>query len=220
MMRDWLPYRKEFQEEILSFKTPTKHSPCSSCGKLENAVYRCLDCFHYGLFCNPCCLKAHKRLPFHRIHQWNGQFFISTTLEKMGFILHIGHGGSECPMIRQMGDKDGIGESVPVQTNFTVVDRGGVYSHTVSWCHCPETPAKRIQLLHIQLYPASIVHPRTAFTFRLLEYFYLDSIECKTRPQAFFSKLRRQTSFYNPNSVQVSLEFITFLVQQINLQCL
>ena len=58
------------------------------------------------------------------------------------------------------------------------------------------------------LFPATFRNPKTAFTFKALEEFHLDNLECKTTPSQFFSCLRRLTNDQFPNIVPVS-EFNT-----------
>jgi CxC2 like cysteine cluster associated with KDZ transposases len=60
-----------------------------------------------------------------------------------------------------------------------------------------------MQLMAAGLYPATFHNPKTAFTFRVLEDFHLDNLECKTTPSQFFSRLRRLTNDEFPNTVPV-----------------
>jgi CxC2 like cysteine cluster associated with KDZ transposases len=86
---------------------------------------------------------------------------------------------------------------------MTIVDRSGVHEIGVSWCCCPEAPERDIQLMMAGLFPATFHNPKTAFTFRVLEEFHLDNLECKTTPSQFFSRLRRLTNDEFPNTVPV-----------------
>jgi hypothetical protein len=86
---------------------------------------------------------------------------------------------------------------------ITVVDRSGVHEIGISWCCCPEAPKHDMQLMMAGLFPATFHNPRTAFTFRVLEEFHLDNLECKTTPSQFFSCLRRLTHDEFPNTVPV-----------------
>jgi hypothetical protein len=193
MMRDWLPYRDEFLHQILSVEGCGTHGLCGSCGKLDGGEYRCSDCYYSGLLCQECCLKDHTRHPFHSIGRWNGKYFQSTTLRDLGFVLHLGHGGSSCPENGGVDVKD-----------FTVVDLDRVHNHQVAWCGCANAPERWKQLLQVKLYPASVQLPRTAFTFRLLEYYSMDVLECNSTAFAFMTKLRRLTNLYHPETVPVS----------------
>lgn len=93
-------------------------------------------------------------------------------------------------------DKDGS----PV---ITIVDRSGIHEIGVRWCCCLDAPERDMQLMMAGLFPATFRSPKTAFTFRVLEEFHLDNLECKTTPSQFFSRLRRLTSDEFPNTVPV-----------------
>jgi hypothetical protein len=201
MMRDWLPYQREFQEEILSSESPGSDTSCASCEKLDGGQYRCSDCYFNGLLCQECCVKDHTRHPFHSISQWNGKYFQSTSLQAIGFVLYLGHGGLRCPANDWLEDENGGGE-------FTVVDMDGVYNHKMVWCGCTNAPQRWKQLLQMKLYPASVQFPRTAFTFQLLRYYNIDILECSATASSFMSKLRRLTNLYHPLTVPVIVIFV------------
>ncbi|KAF8262965.1 hypothetical protein EI94DRAFT_1773065 [Lactarius quietus] len=84
---------------------------------------------------------------------------------------------------------------------MTVIDRSGVHEIGVSWCHCPGAPECNLQLMMAGLFLATFCKPKTAFTFRVLEDFHLDNLECKTTPSQFLSHLRRLTNDEFPNTV-------------------
>jgi hypothetical protein len=99
-----------------------------------------------------------------------------------------------------LGRSDNYGNPI-----ITVIDRSGVHEIGVSWCRCPEAPERDMQLMMAGLFPATFHNPKTAFTFRVLEDFHLDNLECKTTPSQFFSRLRRFTNDEFPNTVPVRL---------------
>ncbi|KAG2150757.1 uncharacterized protein EDB93DRAFT_1240253 [Suillus bovinus] len=67
--------------------------------------------------------------------------------------------------------------------------------HNVVWCSCPgSSGSQHLQLLKAGLFPASTTHPRTAFTFEVLDLFLIDALECKTSASSFFEKLRRMAN--------------------------
>ena len=35
--------------------------------------------------------------PYHRIKRWNGEYFESSDLAWIGLVIHVGHGGRNCP---------------------------------------------------------------------------------------------------------------------------
>src|SRR6201991_3826620 len=108
--------------------------------------------------------------------------------------LQFGFSGSN------LGCKDKEGNPV-----ITVVDRSGVHEIGVTWCSCSEAPKRDMQLMMSGLFPATFCNPKTAFTFRVLEDFHLDNLECKTTPGQFFSRLRRLTNDEFPNTVPVGV---------------
>src|ERR1700675_4608512 len=103
----------------------------------------------------------------------------------------------------------GFGSSKPVRNDkdgnpvITIVDRSGVHEIGIRWCRCLNAPERDMQLMAAGLFPATFRNPKTAFTFRVLEEFHLDNLECKTTPSQFISRLRRLTSDEFPNAVPV-----------------
>ncbi len=86
---------------------------------------------------------------------------------------------------------------------ITVIDRSGIHEIGVRWCCCLDALERDMQLMAAGLFPATFRNPKTAFTFRVLEEFHLDNLECKTTPSQFISRLRRLTSDEFPNTVPV-----------------
>jgi hypothetical protein len=167
-------------------------------------------------------------LPFHRLEHLQNGFFHDTSLHQEGYTMYLGHGGRPCPILGLQEMDDGLviededtledtehllGQWETLESHvLVVVDCSGVHQRRVSWCHCSGAPAKHIQLLREQLFPASITRPSTAFTFNLLEYFHIDAVECKAAAFNFFSKLHRLTNYTVPGAVPVrSLYFSGFL---------
>ena len=81
-----------------------------------------------------------------------------------------------------------------VQDDIVVVHSGGVCHQRVRWCICPNSPAHHLQLFQTDLFAASFSSPKTAFTFDVLDHFYVDAMECRTSASSFFQKLRRFTN--------------------------
>jgi len=150
-------------------------------------------------------------MPLHHIEKWTSQFFDATSLNQEGFVSHLSHGGEPCPgnstKKGQQGTQsessdEGEGESNGDGILLTgweqqdrqclvIVDISGVHQLWINWCQCKTAAEPHIQLLRNRLFPASIKRPSTAFTFSLLDHFYIDSVECKTSASSFFSKLQR-----------------------------
>lgn len=212
MLRAWLKVEELYLHEITKLEGRGVVTSCQECGVAEGII-RCRDCFAEPMYCHRCCLGTHERHPFHRILRWSGGFFSETSLHDEGCVLYLGHNGGPCPVEHREDKANGIhgktsdyedswedvdpqetedrrgSAGSPTQT-LTAVDCNGVHKIRISWCSCPESLKKDMQLLHVHLFPATIVRPSTVFTFRVLEYFHIDAVECKTVAMNFFSKLR------------------------------
>ena len=215
MLSELLLSRDQYISEILDQEQPPASMVCPRCQSTEG-LFRCKDCFFKSLLCWDCCHMVHREVPFHSIEKWTGYFFQSTSLYEEGFTLYLGHGGELCPKSCIQEGRDGVtpnkamGEETPLESgqhdtrkHLVVVDVSGVHQLRIGWCQCKDAPKADIQLLRSQLFPATIINPSTAFTFRLLSYFHIDSVECKTSALSFFSKLRRLTNPSDPDSVPV-----------------
>lgn len=192
MLFNWIPHRAEFLSVILESEAPTSPK-CLECNANPFQV-QCLDCFGTPALCKVCMVKTHKCLPFHKIEIWKGNCFLPTQLMQIGYLLYLGHNGGPCPYIPH---------HLQIGTLLTIVDSSGVHEHKVVKCFCPKSPEFYIQLLKQQLYPATISQPETAFTFSVLDNFYLDEMECKTSASNFFNKIRRITNNSFPHLVPV-----------------
>ena len=91
---------------------------------------------------------------------------------------------------------------------MTIVHTNGIFTHEVSWCHCPGADSKswHLELLRERLFPASITKPKTAFSFEVLDHFLIDALECKTSAMSFYQKLKRITNNAFPEQLPVSSE--------------
>ena len=136
-------------------EAPPPDRLCSVCKK--DGVYRCHGCFNEPLFCTDCCRIQHQRHPFHRISQWTRSFFQETSLLKVGLHIHLAHDGTPCPSsstdyssdVFQWSDTDDdIDDDYPEgpfippvrdpdQPAITIVDKSGVHSLSICYCHCP-----------------------------------------------------------------------------------
>jgi hypothetical protein len=222
MLSESLLFRDVYTSEILDQEQPPADALCPEC-QSKQGLLRCKDCFPSHMLCHDCCLMIHQNTPFHSIEKWTGLFFQTTSLNEEGFTLYLGHGGALCPEIqfktgtqgtqasgvadgRTMGEKTPSGEGrAGNKKPLIIVDVSGIHHLHIGWCQCEGSPGADIQLLRSRLFPASVSNPSTAFTFRLLTYFHIDSVECKTSALSFFSKLRRLTNDSSPDSVPVGL---------------
>jgi len=200
-LQEWKPYRAKYLFELLSKEAPPSEQHCGGCGTVEGDFFCCSDCWSPHWYCHTCCVKEHQQHPFHRIQEWKGSYFSSTSLKNLGFILHIGHGGGVCPAVEDWDDGD--------DDQLVIVDKSGVHQHQVWWCACKDHPERHIMQFKMGLFPASIEQPRSAFTFQCLDYFHLDSMECRMAANNFFNKLRWLTNKTFPDSVNVHGKTLT-----------
>lgn len=176
------------------------------------------------MVCRGCTLVVHRHQPFHRLEIWNGSSFSKSSLFKLGFVLHVGHGGQQCPCGGDEDDDPWEDEELDGETGFcadewvehpeektrkgpanvlVIVDSLGVFQHREHWCHCGDAPGHDLQLFREGLFPSSLEHPSSAFTFSVLDHFYIDAMECKTAAQSFYRKLCRLSNNAFPNNVPV-----------------
>jgi hypothetical protein len=164
-------------------------------------------------------MEHHKLLPFHRVQIWNGTHFARTTLHDQGYILHLGHHGEICPYaedpwldvedsVLPVDDsnifEDKENRQILKDSSINIVHTTGVFGHKVRWCRCPNASEKTVQLFQMRLFPASHIRPESAFTFDVLNHFYIDAMECKTAAASFMNKLCRLTDNAFPHKVSVS----------------
>ena len=230
MLSESLLYRDAHTSEILDQEQPPANPLCPEC-KSKQGIICCKDCFSRRMLCHDCCLMVHQNAPFHSIEKWTGHFFQATSLDEEGFTLHLSHDGAPCPETQfktrtQETQDSGVDDDSTKRTDkrqtdhkkrLIVVDVSGIHQLHIGWCQCKDAPGADIQLLRNRLFPASVSNPSTAFTFRLLSYFHIDSVECKTSAFSFFNKLRCLTNDSSPDSVPVSLLVFCLLLCQSNI---
>ena len=142
-------------------------------------------------------------------------------------MLHLGHHGAMCP---DLGDpwldvdgdtsikdvdllQDGTDQEPKVIVEegsvnvVNIVHTTGVFKHKVQWCQCPGAKKKTVQLFQMQLFPASHLQPKTAFTFDVLDNFHIDAMECKTAASSFMRKSCCLTNNAFPHIVLVGSTF-------------
>lgn len=91
--------------ELVCQEAVTRGGRCASC-QGPDGHYRCLDCLGEPDTCATCCRNLHVRNPFHRIKKWNGLFLEQSDLSLLSLVIHLGHGGDECPSYAQRRDGD------------------------------------------------------------------------------------------------------------------
>ena len=222
-LREYLDKRQELLIEILRHESPLRARSCTICG-LTLGTYRCDDCFRAHLLCAECCVSSHSNSPFHRIRQFNGQYFERSDLDMIGMVLDLRQHKHECnnpaqPTGYPLGSDDDLSEddvnrvgsfTFPhsgrhrsMKSNLIIVSSTGIFKRSIRWCHCANSPEPFIQLLRARLFPASFATPSSAFTFKVLDHFRIDALECKTAALTFMSKIRRISNEAFPSKVPV-----------------
>ena len=84
--------------------------------------------------------------------------------------------------------------------SILIVDVAGLIKLPVVWCHCPDAD-DILQLIDLELFPASFKDIQTVFTFNVLKDFRLSNLECKTSGYQYFQKLRRVSNSAFPHQV-------------------
>lgn len=224
ILYDWLPRRKDFLNDILAREGRPDNDQCHNCPKSNptpSPSFRCVHCIGTPSFCENCCYAVHQREPFHNIQKWDEDAGFYHNCDAKSFIMKIflGHNGEECPQHDQetahsFGARDEVTEDSAFQmhgrlgysTDMVLVDVLGVRTCRMVWCKCSDSKSMSSQLLQAGLYPASVLRPETAFTFRVLDHFYLDVQECHTSAYSFYQKLSRLTNPIDPRSVPVCVQ--------------
>jgi hypothetical protein len=197
-LQQFLGYEASYTNHLLNFEIPPKNLNCIACGQ-ESAQYRCLDCYGPHWWCQRCILEAHVHHPFHRPQHWKDGSFEKVSLCDIGYVFLLGHSSLEgqCPK-----DNDIFGDR-----RMTIVHVNGVFDHCVRFCKCQGASSEHEQLFTQRLFPSTFDRPETAFTMDVLDYYGIDSMECKTSAQSFFQKLSRLTNNAFPDQVPVRSSF-------------
>ncbi|KAL0955398.1 hypothetical protein HGRIS_001645 [Hohenbuehelia grisea] len=114
---------------------------------------------------------------------WCDRFFTKAKLKDVGLRLQLGHPpGQACLLpLRASGD------------NFVVLNITGIHEVGLDYCGCPLAPSYQIQLLRHRLFPATVMNPKTAATFRLLDFAQMLSVEGKVSVFECYRSLVRLT---------------------------
>ncbi|TFY50630.1 hypothetical protein EVJ58_g10963, partial [Rhodofomes roseus] len=163
---------------------------CASCHE-DRAEYRCDDCNDIQLYCRECAVERHLCNPFHRLQCWSGTHFRRTTLKTMGLRIQLGHPpGVQCRNpVKAFAD------------DFIILDVSGVNEVAVDYCGCETAQAKSMQLLRSRIIPATGIDPKTAATFRLMEFYHVLHNQSKVSGFEFYNTLSRRTD--NTGTVEI-----------------
>ncbi|KAF7294445.1 CxC2 domain-containing protein [Mycena kentingensis (nom. inval.)] len=134
--------------------------------------------------CHHCVKRAHQLLPFHHLDEWNGRFWVKTSLCELGLVVQLGHGGFPCPF-----------PDVFVR-NMTVIDAPLIHTIRLRYCACNRSHniSDIQQLLRYGWYPATVIEPRTCTTFRTLQAFRLYNVVGNLNVTDFVAAMERMTN--------------------------
>ncbi|KAJ7020488.1 hypothetical protein C8F04DRAFT_1214081 [Mycena alexandri] len=184
-MTPWRPLVQVFLDEMLRREglNAAPKCPCCKTPWARGARrFRCKDCGEF-VQCWKCVVDGHECDPLHRVQEWNGTYWVKTTLNKLGCVYQLGHGGQTCsrpaPAIREM----------------VVMDVSGVHTVKYRWCGCGacDDANNLQQLLRTGWYPATTVDPATCATFDALELFRLLNVVGNVNVHDFVGTLERRT---------------------------
>ncbi|KAJ7122599.1 hypothetical protein C8R43DRAFT_899793, partial [Mycena crocata] len=179
--------REDFLAVLLLLEGRADHrsySICAGC-RIGKAKYRCKDCMSGGeMVCKECLFAQHARHPLHRVQHWNGVYFEKKTLAELEMRIQLGHWvGSHICVLPERAPGD----------DFVIIDEHGVHRVLLDFCGCSKGGAHTTQLMMARLYPATVVAPRTAATFNVLDRFELLAFESKCSAYEFYHSLARES---------------------------
>ncbi|KAH6891666.1 hypothetical protein BKA70DRAFT_1119857 [Coprinopsis sp. MPI-PUGE-AT-0042] len=166
---------------------------CSSCLSGTTATVRCSDCWHRVPTCEDCFIAAHSRLPTHWAEVWSPERGFTTRCDISALHsqphIQLGHDGKTCP------------NSLPdnLHHEFLIIDMNGIHSTRLRFCTCQGSDTHVAQLMKANLFPATFVKPKTAFTFAVLKQYHIHHLESAESAYSFIAALRRLTDsfFFN-----------------------
>ena len=116
--------------------------------------------------------------------RWNGTFFEKTSLKSLGLRIQLGHVTGERCFRPEKAKSD----------DFVILDLDAVHEVALDFCGCGGTSLDHVsQLMERRLFPATVTQPKTAATFRLLEFFEVLQYESKISPFEVFTTISRLT---------------------------
>ena len=90
--------------------------------------------------------------------------------------INLGHHGCPCPSAHV------------TNVIFTLVDTNGIHKTKIQFCSCVTDNCSE-QLMRTWLFPTTIPQPTTAFTFRILQQFYIHHLESQESAYDFVGSL-------------------------------
>ncbi|VDB96085.1 unnamed protein product [Peniophora sp. CBMAI 1063] len=156
--------------------------PCARCEDADGRV-ECLDCLRPGLYCSSCISQLHEYEPLHTVHEWNGDFFVSSSLEKAGLVVQLGHDGGPCAH-RELQD-----------SLLTVIDQSGIHRVRYALCKCYREGASEpaVQMMRARWWPSTWSRPKTVVTHSTLRLYHAMAMQGKINMYDFYNGIVRIT---------------------------
>ena len=165
-------------------------------------MWRCLDCLSRLMHCTLCFHHCHKHLPFHWVKNWTGSCFKVAWLCQAGLELYLGHRGDQFPSNAESNlyytenEDTTEGVELKVDNGDNELDANVIFTETELRTADNLTPdlewldnASNDGFLLV-----SVMKPKTAFTFRVLDDFHLTNLECNTPSTSYWHKIVQKTS--------------------------
>lgn len=127
------------------------------------------------------------------MQKWNGLYFEQVSLKSLGLRIQLGHLDGVC-ILRQSAFND----------DFVVLHIDGIHEVAVDYCGCQQSLPKTVQLLRARLFPSTVIDPKTAATFHVLDTFQMLSFTSKISAYEFYQALARRTDNTGTSPPQVS----------------
>ena len=86
-----------------------------------------------------------------------------------------------------------VNPSRAFNNDFVILDSHGIHDVSLQYCNCHRAVSRTAQLLRAWLFPATVIDPKTAATFRLLEAYQLLSFTSKVSGFEFYQSIARRS---------------------------
>lgn len=126
------------------------------------------------------------------VQVWADGFFKRVSLDALGLIINLGHSGDHCP--------------IPSDTQkVLVVDLSGHHAVQLRFCGCSRGGhlERFQQLLRAGWFPASLLRPKTVFTFNLLDTYHKISLQGKLNLYDFYNAIMQKTDNHGSSKPKV-----------------
>jgi CxC2 like cysteine cluster associated with KDZ transposases len=89
---------------------------------------------------------------------------------------------------------------------MTIIHTNGSHKMSIQFCHCFQAPSNAIQLSNAQLFPSTMDHPQTAFSFAVLNHFHQSTLSLKISLFDYYDSLTKLTEPAFPQDITLLSE--------------